>query len=444
MSTSLSTIDRNDRFVVGGLSRPRLPWFRDVAQWASNAALPIEFVKFLGPEQLEPEIQGLRPFSAVLLDGGLSGIDRDFLSVVSSMNITAIVVDEPARHSEWHRLGAAAVLPPTFDRAALHNVLTTTARPVPALSPTTSAFDHHLIGPEPDPIGGSLVAVLGSGGAGTSTVAMAAAQHLGRLADYRGHVLLADLHLNPNQALLHDARVVSPGIQDLVDQFRSPGSAPTDIRTLTFPVHTRGYDLLLGLRRQRHWATIRANAFRSALFALQRSYSVVIADVSADLEGEAQCGSMDVEEKNLFSRTVVAEANVVVVVGQASLKGMHSLFGVLQTIRELDISEDRVFPILNFAPSPARDRAAFTKAFQSLTGHPIPPLFVPVKNVDECLRSGSHLPGPIAAPVGQLLRQQLGTAVSAEAKSCPPQPAIAGPKRFFATRFHHDPKDNRS
>lgn len=438
---AVHTADPNDRFVVGGLSRPRLPWFRDVAQWANNAALPIEFVKFLGTDQLEPEIEGVRKFSAVLLDGGMSGIDRDTLSVLSARSVAAIVVDDIVRHSDWLRLGAVAVLPTTFDRVALHSVLSSTTRPVVSVSPTTTAFDHHLVVPESDPIGASLVAILGAGGTGTSTIAMAAAQYLGGLQQYRGHVLLADLHLNPSQALLHDARVVSPGIQDLVDQFRSPGSAPTDIRTLTFPVHTRGYDLLLGLRRQRHWSTIRSNAFRAALFAVQRSYSVVIADVSGDLEGEVECGSVDVEERNLFARTLVAESNVVVAVGQASLKGMHSLFGVLQSIREQNVPEERVLPILNFAPATARERAAFTKAFVELTGHPIPPVFIPVKNVDACLCSGSVLPSAITGPIGQLLRKQLDPK-SPSVKTEPNERSLAArPKIRFGSRFRFPSKD---
>ena len=78
-----------------------------------------------------------------------------------------------------------------------------------------------------------------------------------------GAVLLADFRLHAEQAMLHDARDVVPGVQELVDAFRAGRPADGEVRALTFAVPERGYQLLLGLRRARAWSTIRPRAVRS-------------------------------------------------------------------------------------------------------------------------------------------------------------------------------------
>src|SRR5205085_729703 len=73
----------------------------------------------------------------------------------------------------------------------------------------------------PGPWRGRLIAVTGPGGTGASVAAIALAQGLGSDVRYGGLVLLADLALNADQAMLHDARDVVPGVQELVEAHRN-------------------------------------------------------------------------------------------------------------------------------------------------------------------------------------------------------------------------------
>ena len=51
----------------------------------------------------------------------------------------------------------------------------------------------------------------------------------------------------------------------------------------------------------------------------------VVADVTGDVEGEAEGGSADVEERNHLARSAVLNSSVVVAVGAPGMKGVHSL-----------------------------------------------------------------------------------------------------------------------
>ncbi len=103
-----------------------------------------------------------------------------------------------------------------------------------------------------------------------------------------GWSLLADLALDADQAMLHDAGDVVPGVQELVEIHRNARPpAPTDPRSLAFAVTDRHYDLLLGLRRHRDWVTLRPAPFDAALDGLRRAYKAVVADVSATSKASA-------------------------------------------------------------------------------------------------------------------------------------------------------------
>src|SRR5690606_22897706 len=104
------------------------------------------------------------------------------------------------------------------------------------------------------------------------------------------------------------------------------------IRALTWQIATRGYDLLLGLRRHRDWTALRPRAAALAVEGLRQTYRFVIADVDPDLEGERSTGSLDIEERNALARTTVGDADLVVVVGTPEMKGIHSLVRIVREV----------------------------------------------------------------------------------------------------------------
>ena len=168
--------------------------------------------------------------------------------------------------------------------------------------------------------------------------------------------------------MLHGSPDVVPGLTELVEGHRSGAPSIDDVRGLTWHVTARGYHLLLGLRRHRDWTAVRPRAFAAALDGLRRGFRIVVADVDADLEGEQATGSVDVEERNAIARTTISAADLVLVVGQPGLKGLHSHLRTTRAVLAHGVPGDRLLPVINRSPKGPRARAELTAAFGTLLG----------------------------------------------------------------------------
>ncbi len=393
----------SDRWVVLGLAPVRSAWFGQLAHWATAGTVPVELLRCQSIEELRARLAGPRPVSAALIDAAIPGLDRDLVSGGPG-RCPVIVIG--GRDDRWSQLGAASVLDPGFGPVALLDALGATARPVVEADriPGEPAAETSSPGPPP----GRMVTVCGSGGVGTSTVAVAMAQ--GLAAGYGGAclpqpVVLADLCRRADQAMLHDVRDVLVGIQELVEAHRSGEPDVSHVRAHSLPVPDRGYDLLLGLRRPRAWAALRPRAVAAAVTGLRRAYGTVVADVEGDLEGEAETGSMDVEERHALARTAIQGADVVVVVGTAGLHGVHALARLVHEIVATGVHPARILPVINQPPRRAGSRAEIVTALAELcgspAGRPAPPLHVPRRKVDEAFRDGTPLPDSLARAVAR-------------------------------------------
>lgn len=387
----------SDRFVLLGLARPRAAWFSEVSRWATSAIVPAEFVKCVSAEELRARLASGRPWSAVLLDGSISMVDRDLLAAIRDAECAPIVVDDRDGAARWRALGAVAVLPSSFDRSALLEVLDSYASTVGRATalPIGDAEPAEIAGR-----GGLLVTVCGPGGTGASTVAAAVAQGI---AATGADTLLADLARNAEQVVLHDVRDVAPSIQELVEAHRNGVPSVDDVRGLTFAVVDRGYALLLGLRQARYWPALRPRAFATAFTSLQRSFRAVVCDVTADFEGESDAGSTDVEDRNLAARTAATSADVVLAVGRPGVKGVHALVRVIVDLAAVGVSPGRVLPVITMAPRSPRARAELAAAVAELSrpalgGASTPsPLFLPTRSVEAAFRDGAPMPAPLPA-----------------------------------------------
>jgi MinD-like ATPase involved in chromosome partitioning or flagellar assembly len=413
-----------DRFVVLGLAPARADWFHTVGRWAASAVIPAEFVRCVSLDELRLRLGSGRAFSAVLLDGETHGIDRDLLDTAADLGVAVLVVDD-VRRREWHELGASAVLARRFSRDELLEVLSATAERIGA-----AVLPDAEEAPADPPAGGLLVAVTGAGGVGASTVAIALAQGLATSDDLphaqRPAVLLADLCRSADQALLHDSQAVVPSVQELVDAHRTTRPDDAVLRDHTFAVPARGYRLLLGLRRPRSWVTLRPRAVAAAVASLQYLADVVVADVEAEVEGEAETGSADVEERNTLARSALGRADLVVVVLEPSFKGVHAGIRVLTELVGFGVGAARIVPVVNRAPRNPRMRAEITTAFAELASASIgdvagllaSPLYLPERSVERALRDG------VAVPVS--LARSLARAVTAARERVEPAPALTG------------------
>jgi hypothetical protein len=394
-----------ERFVLLGVARARSLWFRSVAQWATSAAVPAEFVKCVSTEELRAHLTSGRTFSAALLDGGLPTVDRDVIAAARETRCAAVVVSDGHGSRDWYALGATAVLPPTFSRDELLEVLSAHATMVGSAERRVATT-----GGPPEPEHGEaarVIAVCGPGGTGASTVAIALSQQLAR----DRAVVLADLALRAEQAVLHDARDIAPGLQELVEAHRGGRPSADEVRRLTFDVAERGYRLLLGLRRPRYWSAVRPRAFQAAFGTLTRTFDILVCDITADFEGEDSGGSRDVEERNLMARTAVMHADAVMVVGTAGVKGVHALVRVVSDLVECGVSSGRIIPVINQAPRSPRARAEITAAVAELAptdDTPLaPPIFLPRRRVETALRDGVLVPSPLGSLTGGAVKAAL-------------------------------------
>ena len=427
-----------ERYVVLGLAHPRAAWFRTVAQWAHASSIPVELVKCLSAEELRARLGSGRVFSAVIVDSRVAALDRDLLDEMSRAGCPTLVVEDRRRRNDWLALGAAAVLLDGFDREELLRAL--------AAHATVIATGDDVPGPlhevMPDEPGGTVVAVCGPGGTGASTVAIALCQGLaegglGAMSEpapataASNSVILADLNRNAEQSMLHDAGDIVPGVQELVEAHRNGQPGRDAVMALTFLVEERGYHLLLGLRRASAWAALRPRAFEAGFTSLRRVFATVVADVDADVEGERDGGSLDVEERNVMGRTALTQADVVVVVGATGMKGVHSLARVVGDLLGLGVPGSCIVPVVNRAPRSRRWRAELVAAFAALVGsssasphqssdggrsHGVPaaevgsiasPILLPERRIEECLRDGVGLPSQVIDPLTGAVRAVL-------------------------------------
>jgi hypothetical protein len=404
----------SERYVVLGVAQVRSPWFGEVARWHTSAMLPIEFVKAMSVEEVRVRLRSGRGYSALLVDDSLAGLDRDLVELARESGCAVVVVESGRANRAWTELGASAVLTSSFGREELLQALAQVATPI---ARTTANSSAHADEPTTEGYRGRLVAVTGACGTGRSTVAAAVAQGLARDPRNLELVCLADLALHAEQAMLHGAGDVVPGVVELVEAHRAGAPSPDEVRRLTWLVTDRGYHLLLGLRRHRDWTTIRPRAFDAGLDGLRRAFRVVVADVDADLEGERATGSIDVEERNTMARATTRAADLVVVVGLPGMKGLHSLLGATRDLLAHGVPGPQLLPVVNRAPKGPRARAELTTAFGELLGRvrdepgvPNPLFLGERRGLDDVLRDGARLPDSWLAPLAGSVQSVLDLA----------------------------------
>ncbi len=286
-----------------------------------------------------------RRFSAVLVRGGDAHLA------------------EAARRATIPVVSVGRAWPP----AALAEAIEAVAAPLvqadqpPALGPAPGPASY----PEGGRSEGRLVAVCGPGGTGASTVAaqlaaaLAAAPAVGSRAT-GNLVLLADLARRADQAFLHRVEEAPAGLLALIQAGRYRPLMGPDIQRATVGVAGAragagagsgagagaGFRLLPGLRRPRHWTAVTPSAFDQVLSCLLELFDLVVADITGDLEGEADGGSIDVEERNHPARACAGAADVVVVVGRWGANGARRLTQLVNELLDLGVEPARIQPVV--------------------------------------------------------------------------------------------------
>src|SRR5204862_7639879 len=89
--------------------------------------------------------------------------------------------------------------------------------------------------------------------------------------------------------------------------------------------------------------------------------------------GEANGGSVEVEERHVMARTAAASADMVFAVGAPGMKGAHSLVRVIRELIDFGVRPDAIVPVLNRTPRSGRGlgrgRIEHSAAVSALLGH---------------------------------------------------------------------------
>ncbi|MBU3702272.1 MAG: hypothetical protein FGM58_09535 [Acidimicrobiia bacterium] len=411
-----------EHFVVLGVARARAEWLAAVGRWATASALPIEFIRCVSVDEVRARLSTDRRHSAVLLDERCVGVDRDLLGAAREAGCAPIIVCGSTPLRDWVGLGAAGTLTEPVDRTTLGAALREHAAPIDrghrAVATIASGTSF-----------GRLVTITGAGGTGTSLTAMALAAHFATIED----VALVDGALDADQALLHDLGDVLPGLPELVDVHRTSTPTTVEVRAALWHCPDHGYDVLPGLRRHRDWATMRRRNLAAAIASVRSAYGLVIADVDLDPEGETDTGSADVEDRNALSRTLLGDADVVVVTARPGISGVRRLLRNIVLLDEHGIELERVVPVIIGAPRNTARRSESTRAIVRLLDECRPgssvatPVMVAIRrDLEPFLHDGAPLPPSVAGSVGAAVDVALRTVTPRMPKSDSPVRIVPG------------------
>jgi len=347
----------------------------------------------------------------VLVDAALPGLDREFIAVVGSIGAITVIVADASTSRDWESMGCSAVLRSDFTPSELVETLT---RHAVAVDRSTRRATRSDVAPSQITPLAPLIGVAGSGGTGASTVAIALAQELGRDSS-APNVALADGARVADMSMYHDVGDVLPGLPELVEAHRVDQLDPREIRRLLFPIQNRSYHLLLGQRRSRDAAAMRPHSILAAIEGLRRSFDLVVLDHDPDLDGEAETGSIDVEERHTLSRSTATRADLIVLVGQPGAKGVHDLIRLIDRYSDLGVARERLIPVINHASKNPANRIATARAVAELSSSVgnedsslVAPLFLrSIKRMEELHRSAAAFPENFGRPLAQLSRRLL-------------------------------------
>lgn len=406
-----SEVGPADRFTVLGVAPARTEWFRSVARWSNEAAVPVEFVKCISSREVESRLEQARPYSALLVDALTPGFDRDLIDAARSRGCAVIVVNPGVVDREWRALGVSGVLDERFGADDLMDVLRSVANPVGGLAAPADPAAHART----RIVDAATLAVTGAGGTGSSTIAMALAQGLAAVPEHR-RLILVDMALRADQAMLHDVGDVVPALGELVEAHRLGVPEDDEIARLVYSVPDRNYHLLLGLRHPRDWMTIGGRALEATWTSLENLYTTVVVDIDDDFDGSELTGAGDLEDRNRLARTAARRARLVVAVGNPGTWGVRRLVMSILALVELGVKPGRILPCVNRGPRQPRARAEITRAIGDLlhahstsTAEFPSPIFVPDRRgLDDLVRDGGPLPrslgSGVATPVSALMR----------------------------------------
>lgn len=346
----------SERPLLLAIAAARSQWPRRVADWTASGVIRADFVQCISYSELCVRLTSSQTHTVLLVDAAAKAPTDDVHKALREHNGVVVVIGH-GPSPPWASV-TSGLLGPDFDRDDLLGCL---APPPDQRSSHRGAHGGAPGAADAAKPLGLLVAVAGKAGSGVSTTAIALAQGLaGSVRSGRG-VLLADLSWRADQALLHDAPDVKPNASDFFDA--TQGSAPHQdaLKTFTFGVPNRGYDLLLGLDRNTDRSAVASGPLALGLADMQTHYGATVLDLDDDFAGAAT-GRAHSRALTIEQHAAVT-ADAVVIVGAASLTGLASLLRAVEDLHAYGVAPARIRPVLARIP---RRRSELRSAIDNL------------------------------------------------------------------------------
>lgn len=159
-------------------------------------------------------------------------------------------------------------------------------------------------------------------------------------------VLLADL---TRRAVLDAVVACRSGPETLTSVLEASrlGAPAAEALEVAAPPGPAGHRVLRGLAHPLDWTAVRAEAVDRALGALRARSELVIALVDPDLEGEAETGSVDLEDRHALTRWALAHASGVAVAAEPGPVGLDL---ARRLAAELGAAANEAVPVVVLGP----------------------------------------------------------------------------------------------
>ncbi len=165
---------------------------------------------------------------------------------------------------------------------------------------------------------GLAIGVLGVGGSGASTIAMAVAQSFA--GEHR--VNLIDLVVEGSQRMYHDIDIVQPGVTEAIAGSRVMNVGDDYFERFKIPILERGYLLMLSISHQNQLEALRRSDLGEAIERLKRTSDITIFDLDPDF------ASGSIRESATITPTapteeVLREIDAVIIVVNEDYRSLH-------------------------------------------------------------------------------------------------------------------------
>ncbi len=165
---------------------------------------------------------------------------------------------------------------------------------------------------------GVAIGVLGVGGSGTSTIAMALAQSFAG----ENRVNLVDLVVEGSQRMYHDIDVVQPGMAEAIAGSRLINVGDEYFERFKVPILERGYLLMLSVSHQSQLEAFRRSDLAGAIRTIKRTSDITIFDLDADFT-ESSIRDRSSTTSASPTEEALAELDGVLVVVNEDYRSLH-------------------------------------------------------------------------------------------------------------------------